>query len=1568
MNAIDIYLEKRNTRLYVGRLQKEKRKFVFQYDKSYLRKDNSIALGPDLPLKKEKKSSLTLFPSFEDRIPSKNNPAYKEYCASVGISPSETNPFVLLAKLGQKGPSSFICVPVEKKQLLSSQDLKLFRKHLKLSIRDFADLFEVSASTVYRIENNKTTGKDSLKKIEIYYKSPKVALNQIKKTGNRINEAKRIFVEDFFKPNIIKQIPQGPFTVTAKDIKQCNEKQIVELIKRLSLMECYISGIPQNSVDFSSNTSAKDGGQDGLVSWFQSQAVYTNYFPSRYNCFQIKASSLSPQECKKEILDKEQKLKPALQEVIKKRGAYILCSTHLVSGVHLAEREEAVCEGIKTAGYDPDLIQIKFYSADKIANWLNTFPSLAVWFLKEVCGKNKYTWLSWEEWSLEDSDYRSEFRFHEELKEKRDRISNILSERRKIVHLAGVSGVGKTRLALEVFRPFKEQFSLFESNKLLTGKSSLEKGYNKDNKAGIKSDLQSEELIDKKNTVNLSHLVLYSFSEHLKTTHLRELKKNRCILVIDNCSLEQAEQFHKIALQEDSSLSLLTIGNEETEQGLQSIMPSYKKNIFKLEPDKEITAKMLAGSQDIRNKYIPPEYHILTEGLPFMVKLFQKMGYVDLLKDDIPTLRKKMLWGRETPDKDGEKVIKICSLFDTIARAGKEDWIFSSFNPRTKEEEKYLAEKMAKLDYDVFYKNIQFFKKKKIIQKHGDFMQVRPKPLSVWLAKEFIEETPPETIIKWLTEMKAIPEELSLEDKKQREEWIKTLSDKKKKDFNKWQENQSILHGLRESFCKQLSYLADDENAKNLVEKLCSETGIFGKKETLCTEWGYRCLYHLVELHPEVILKTLKRVFRDKSIEELKDMTVGFQSLFFENSILQDIVWILKKIARKKEFYREAVRLLLRLIKVDSLSTNHFQVKQVFINHFQLYLSGTEANPEEKFKIIEEIKASQSIKQQYIAIEALGTALQIGGLIGFDNNLMQTKKGQKLEHWQPKTNKEIQNYFKKSLELLIDFSTNQDIKQEIQKEAQSVLSSNLSNLLKHNLYTDVKKTIQVISNFTGSFRSLAKDNLLNFLEYNPEIKEDKKQEVREILKLLDPSDDLNERIHVYIMECPAYVLYKRMEEKKDEHYEKNFEKLVTDFVNFIENQKDVPEQTFKMLLHGEQRNTLSFAKEVAKKLKNPGKTGGDVLSLALKWKNDGDFNPDFLSGFILGFKEHDSNKVRDFLDHLVTDDKVCFLLDAYKCIILEDKDIERLITVIDKINLKPTDLRDLMSGRKSKSISFQMIKKLILILIGKEVDYSWDALQIYKCYVYQREPKDKKELLPVLYKLLTREGLLLKKYDSWNGYLYKSAVKDILDSKYKERFSKIFLFQIFNTKLSLFELAISFDEIKECCKEIARRLCPDFFLEESSLYINKPNIGILFKDEDSFSLELGKQISSVLSLLPEDSIKKWCQNNPDTVPLVLAKNIQLFSNGSLSSLCCLLLDEYGDQKKITKAISFNLGNFSWSGNVTDYFKKIKEALKELINHKHQNVCKFADQEISYLNKEIQRFEQKEQEQKELGFF
>lgn len=203
--AVKIYLEKREARHYVGRLSKSNGNFVFEYDEAYRYSNNPLPVGPDLPIDKKKHSSKKLFPSFEDRIPLKQNPAYKEYCQSVGISSSEKNPFVLLAKLGRKGPSSFIIAPVLESPSFLKGDLKRFRKKLSLSMREFATLFDVSTASIYRIENDKISGKQILNKISVYYNFPKTALNKLHYTGHRINDQKRQFVEEFFKRKLINK-------------------------------------------------------------------------------------------------------------------------------------------------------------------------------------------------------------------------------------------------------------------------------------------------------------------------------------------------------------------------------------------------------------------------------------------------------------------------------------------------------------------------------------------------------------------------------------------------------------------------------------------------------------------------------------------------------------------------------------------------------------------------------------------------------------------------------------------------------------------------------------------------------------------------------------------------------------------------------------------------------------------------------------------------------------------------------------------------------------------------------------------------------------------------------------------------------------------------------------------------------------------------------------------------------------------------------------------------------------------------------------------------------------------
>lgn len=176
ITGVNIFLEKRKTRLHVGILKRAEGKLVFTYDEHYFKAKNVIPLGPEFPLTQKKFLSEKLFPSLEDRIPSPRNPAYPEYCLAMGIDPNESDPLILLSHIGRKGPSSFIFYPLFERKI-TAENLIQFRELLGLTTREFAAVFEFSQTSLNSFERNRILGNEIIKRLEIILNFPAVALD-----------------------------------------------------------------------------------------------------------------------------------------------------------------------------------------------------------------------------------------------------------------------------------------------------------------------------------------------------------------------------------------------------------------------------------------------------------------------------------------------------------------------------------------------------------------------------------------------------------------------------------------------------------------------------------------------------------------------------------------------------------------------------------------------------------------------------------------------------------------------------------------------------------------------------------------------------------------------------------------------------------------------------------------------------------------------------------------------------------------------------------------------------------------------------------------------------------------------------------------------------------------------------------------------------------------------------------------------------------------------------------------------------------------------------------------------
>lgn len=188
-NQLNVFSEGRKRRVFVGALTWDEVKncFEFRYDSKYAKSKTAIPIGKELDLfKKTHTSNGKLFPSFADRIPSKENPAYVDYCTSQGIDVDEKNPIKLLVSIGKRGPSTFIFEPIFQNEF-SVGDIKKFRTELNLSINDMALAFDLNPPTLQRLESGGKTDLATLRRVQIYLKFPKVAMWQLTLTIGRLH-------------------------------------------------------------------------------------------------------------------------------------------------------------------------------------------------------------------------------------------------------------------------------------------------------------------------------------------------------------------------------------------------------------------------------------------------------------------------------------------------------------------------------------------------------------------------------------------------------------------------------------------------------------------------------------------------------------------------------------------------------------------------------------------------------------------------------------------------------------------------------------------------------------------------------------------------------------------------------------------------------------------------------------------------------------------------------------------------------------------------------------------------------------------------------------------------------------------------------------------------------------------------------------------------------------------------------------------------------------------------------------------------------------------------------------
>lgn len=496
----------------------------------------------------------------------------------------------------------------------------------------------------------------------------------------------------------------SPLQVRNDDIKLLRDTQLVELLYQLINLELSAHSIHKYDSRVPLSIYIPDGGIDGQAKWTDGPES-TDWLPSRLVGFQAKATEMAPADCEAEVLDKAGRLKSEVRALVEANGVYALFlgrdCVEKSKRVRIIKFEQAIVGAARKEGLT--LVAkptVRIYDANDIATWTNKYPaavSKVFGFLRRG-GAAALTWGELAGYPGNESVFVQEDEARQRVIAGLKAASN---GSRKVTRLLGASGLGKTRLLLEAFRPPKDAATDPDQARLSS---------------------------------SFCYLQLAKHPDVERV--LLEWRRLNCagLVIVDDCPIELHERLTDEILRSDSRLSIITIGNDAvetayvgTQTSVLTVLPASDELI---EAILALTFATLSGEDC---GFIARE---LAQGYPLMALRMAeaRLNGAPLTARITPQILAKAYGRPVAPDSKAAKVIAACALFESVGIEGEmaheREFVRTTFCPDVSTED--------------FYAELVEFVKSGALTRYGRIVQVRPRPLAIRLAADWWERCAPE--------------------------------------------------------------------------------------------------------------------------------------------------------------------------------------------------------------------------------------------------------------------------------------------------------------------------------------------------------------------------------------------------------------------------------------------------------------------------------------------------------------------------------------------------------------------------------------------------------------------------------------------------------------------------------------------------------------------------------------------------------------------------------------------------------------------------------------------------------
>ena len=316
-----------------------------------------------------------------------------------------------------------------------------------------------------------------------------------------------------------------PFEVSGGHIQALAPIDFAQLLRRLLSAEASTHGLPLGGIRVPSNITAPDGGEDGYIQW-EGGPEGTDFLPCRTNQFQLKCGKILPNAAGREVLTGKGEVKPMVHDVLGDDGCYVLLSNLSFTRKAAKVREERISKSLRDAGLTIKAGQVLFRDADWVAIWVNRHPGTATWVKELTQPGTVRPFHSWNHWAECSEHQLSPLVDDNRLPTLRAAVLGQVTEKRGVIHICGLPGVGKSRLVLEALGPTDER------NRSIT-------------------DLVMYADESGSNAADIRH-----------TAETLAASKSRAIIVVDRCTRETRRALASTVNRLGSRLSLITIEDD----------------------------------------------------------------------------------------------------------------------------------------------------------------------------------------------------------------------------------------------------------------------------------------------------------------------------------------------------------------------------------------------------------------------------------------------------------------------------------------------------------------------------------------------------------------------------------------------------------------------------------------------------------------------------------------------------------------------------------------------------------------------------------------------------------------------------------------------------------------------------------------------------------------------------------------------------------------------------------------------------------------------------------------------